>query len=87
MIEFGFSYTVFSSIVFPDTAFSDTAFSDTASWARGAGGLRMDQGERAYHAIRDAIAAGRYPPGARLVEASIAAREGVTPTPVRQALR
>lgn len=47
----------------------------------------MDQAERAYHAIRDGIAAGRYPPGARLVEEAIAEREGVSRTPVRQALR
>lgn len=47
----------------------------------------MDQAERAYHAIRDGIAAGRYAPGARLVEEAIAEREGVSRTPVRQALR
>ncbi|MCU0668253.1 MAG: GntR family transcriptional regulator [Myxococcota bacterium] len=47
----------------------------------------MDQAQRAYHAIRDGIAAGRYPPGARLVEEAIAEQEGVSRTPVRQALR
>ncbi len=47
----------------------------------------QDQGERAYHAIRQDIAAGRYLPGQRLVEADIAERAGVSRTPVRQALR
>lgn len=47
----------------------------------------MDPAERAYQAIRDGIAAGRYPPGVRLVEEAIAEREGVSRTPVRQALR
>lgn len=47
----------------------------------------MDPGERAYQAIRDGIAAGRYAPGVHLVEEAIAEREGVSRTPVRQALR
>ncbi len=46
-----------------------------------------DQADRAYQAIRDDIAAGRYEPGQRLVEAEIARRAGVSRTPVRQALR
>ena len=46
-----------------------------------------DQSERAYQSIRDDIAAGRYAPGQRLVEADIAERAGVSRTPVRQALR
>jgi DNA-binding GntR family transcriptional regulator len=47
----------------------------------------QDQSERAYEAIRRDIAAGRYQPGQRLVEADIAERAGVSRTPVRQALR
>jgi len=47
----------------------------------------QDQSERAYQAIREDIAAGRYQPGQRLVEADIARRAGVSRTPVRQALR
>jgi len=46
-----------------------------------------DQADRAYQAIREDIAAGRYAPGQRLVEAEIARRAGVSRTPVRQALR
>ncbi len=46
-----------------------------------------DQTDRAYQAIREDIAAGRYAPGQRLVEAEIAERAGVSRTPVRQALR
>ena len=49
--------------------------------------LRQDQSERAYQAIRQDIAAGRYQPGQRLVETDIAERAGVSRTPVRQALR
>ncbi len=46
-----------------------------------------DQTDRAYQAIREDIAAGRFQPGQRLVEADIARRAGVSRTPVRQALR
>ncbi len=46
-----------------------------------------DQADRAYQAIREDIAGGRYQPGQRLVEAEIAQRAGVSRTPVRQALR
>jgi len=46
-----------------------------------------DQADRAYEAIREDIAAGRYAPGQRLIEAEIAKRTGVSRTPVRQALR
>ncbi len=49
--------------------------------------VQLDQTDRAYQAIRDDIAAGRYQPGQRLVEAEIARRAGVSRTPVRQALR
>ena len=49
--------------------------------------LEQDQSDRAYQAIREGIAAGRYIPGQRLVEADIAHRAGVSRTPVRQALR
>ena len=48
---------------------------------------RTDQGDRAYQKIREGIAAGRYRPGERLVEADIARLASVSRTPVRQALR
>jgi len=48
---------------------------------------RQDQSDLAYQTIREGIAAGRYRPGERLVEADIALRAGVSRTPVRQALR
>ena len=48
---------------------------------------RPDQADRAYQAIREDIAAGRYRAGQRLVEAEVARRAGVSRTPVRQALR
>jgi DNA-binding GntR family transcriptional regulator len=51
------------------------------------GGVAFDQSDRAYQAIREDIARGRYQPGQRLVEAEIAQRAGVSRTPVRQALR
>ena len=47
---------------------------------------RDRQSERAYQAIRDEIVAGRIQPGDRLVETELAARCGVSRTPVRQAL-
>lgn len=47
----------------------------------------QDQSERAYRQICDDLAAGRYRPGQRLVEADVAQRAGVSRTPVRQALQ
>lgn len=46
-----------------------------------------DQSSRAYRAIRNGIVTGRYRPGQRLVESTIASLEGVSRTPVRAALR
>jgi DNA-binding GntR family transcriptional regulator len=48
---------------------------------------REDQSDVAYRAIREGIGKGRYRPGERLIETAIAAREGTSRTPVRQALR
>jgi DNA-binding GntR family transcriptional regulator len=48
---------------------------------------RRNQSERAYQAIRKDIITGRHLPGQRLVESDIAARAGVSRTPVRQALQ
>ncbi|MDQ6613010.1 MAG: GntR family transcriptional regulator [Gemmatimonadota bacterium] len=48
--------------------------------ARGEGSIT------AYHQLRDRIVRGRLPPGARLVEREVAARLGVSRTPVRAAL-
>ena len=47
----------------------------------------QNQSERAYQTIREDIVSGRHRPGERLVEADIAARAGVSRTPVRQALQ
>jgi DNA-binding GntR family transcriptional regulator len=44
-------------------------------------------GDQAYSAIREAITAGRLLPGARLTERDLAKQLGVSPTPVREALR
>ena len=48
---------------------------------------KEDQSDVAYRAIRDGIGKGRYRPGQRLIETAIAEREGISRTPVRQALR
>lgn len=42
---------------------------------------------QAYDFIRDGISSGRYPPGYRLVTATIAAEVGVSTVPVREAIR
>lgn len=47
----------------------------------------QDQGEIAYRAIREGIGRGRFRPGQRLIETAIAEEEGISRTPVRQALR
>jgi DNA-binding GntR family transcriptional regulator len=47
---------------------------------------RTSVAESAYDAIRDPIIAGRYPPGAQLVEARLASELGVSRGPVREAL-
>jgi DNA-binding GntR family transcriptional regulator len=46
----------------------------------------MTSTERVAHLLRDAILRGETPPGARLAEAELAARLGVSRTPVREAL-
>jgi DNA-binding GntR family transcriptional regulator len=43
--------------------------------------------DRAYAALREAITDGHYLPGAKLTERALAANLGVSPTPVREALR
>jgi DNA-binding GntR family transcriptional regulator len=43
--------------------------------------------ERVYHALRDALVAGELPPGQRLRDQELAARLGVSRTPVREALQ
>jgi DNA-binding GntR family transcriptional regulator len=48
---------------------------------------REDQSDVAYRALCEGIGKGRYRPGERLIETAIAAREGISRTPVRQALR
>lgn len=49
--------------------------------------LASDQSGRAYDAIRNGIVTGHYRPGQRLVESELARREGVSRTPIREALR
>jgi len=44
-------------------------------------------GEQAYFAIRNAITSGVLKPGERITERGLAGRLGVSPTPVREALR
>src|SRR6185295_10757707 len=48
---------------------------------------KEDQADIAYRSIREGIGKGRYRPGERLIETAIAARIGISRTPVRQALR
>jgi DNA-binding GntR family transcriptional regulator len=43
--------------------------------------------ERTYQALRDGIALGRLLPGERITERSLAADLGVSPTPIREAMR
>ena len=43
--------------------------------------------DRAYRRIRDRVLSGRYPPGSRLVNRSLARELGVSPIPVREALK
>ncbi len=43
--------------------------------------------DKAYHAVRDGIIAGRFPPSRRITEQEVAAAAGVSRTPVREALR
>jgi len=50
-------------------------------------GRSVPLAERAYRAIREAIATRRIRPGERLTERSLALMLGVSPTPVREALR
>lgn len=49
--------------------------------------FREDQSDVAHRAIRDGIRRGRFRPGQRLIETAIAEEEGISRTPVRQALR
>jgi DNA-binding GntR family transcriptional regulator len=51
---------------------------------------RLERGDRvslAYHRLRELIVAGRLAPGARIIETAVAARLGVSRTPVRAALQ
>lgn len=43
--------------------------------------------ERAYASLREGIATGLFSPGERVTERGLAARLGVSPTPIREALR
>ncbi len=43
--------------------------------------------DKAYHAVRDGIIAGRFPPARRITEQEVAAAAGVSRTPAREALR
>ncbi len=43
--------------------------------------------DKAYHAVREGIIAGRFPPSRRITEQEVAAAAGVSRTPVREALR
>jgi DNA-binding GntR family transcriptional regulator len=43
--------------------------------------------DQAYQALREGIATGKFEPGERVTERGLAARLGVSPTPVREALR
>ncbi|MBS0579625.1 MAG: GntR family transcriptional regulator [Proteobacteria bacterium] len=43
--------------------------------------------DKAYHAVREGIIAGRFPPAKRITEQEVAAVAGVSRTPVREALR
>lgn len=43
--------------------------------------------DKAYHALREGIIAGRFPPSRRITEQEVAAAAGVSRTPVREALR
>src|ERR1041384_5663416 len=49
--------------------------------------MKDDQADIAYRATGEGIGKGRYRPGERLIETAIAARIGISRTPVRQALR
>jgi DNA-binding GntR family transcriptional regulator len=48
---------------------------------------QLSRGEFVHARLRDAIRAGRYPPGTRVRETEVAAWLGVSRTPVREALR
>ncbi len=48
---------------------------------------RVPLSEQAYRAIREAIAVGQLAPGQKITERSLAALLGVSPTPIREALR
>ena len=51
-------------------------------------GLTADTlADRAYRAIRDAIATGELRPGQKVTERGLAERLSVSPTPVREAIR
>ena len=48
---------------------------------------QLSRGEFVHARLRDAIRAGRYPPGTRVRETEVAAWLNVSRTPVREALR
>lgn len=50
-------------------------------------GERRSLSEEIFHTLRDAISDGRFAPGAPLREVALASQFGVSPTPVREALR
>src|SRR5437868_14542401 len=49
--------------------------------------LRLDRPDAVYERLRDLIIRGRLAPGVRVVESDIAARLGVSRTPVREAIQ
>lgn len=60
--------------------------SSTDSAGEADGNARGDRVARAYHQLRELIIWGRLAPGTRIIETDIAARLGVSRTPVRSAL-
>jgi DNA-binding GntR family transcriptional regulator len=66
---------------------TDTVFDPIEGPAEGAADPAPPQGRSAYDRLLDEIRTGRLPPGARLREADLAARLGISRTPVREAIR
>ncbi len=50
------------------------------------GNAQLGRGHEAYARVREAIRDGTLPPGVRLTETDLAARFGVSRTPIRQAI-
>ncbi len=66
---------------------TDTAFDPLEPPAEDPAGVTPPQGRSPYDRLLDEIRTGRLPPGARLREADLAARLGISRTPVREAIR